>query len=104
MSAHVHSYCIPAYVEEVRKCFKEAYAEAHLQTNSKADQQKWYYDKRKVKDWWSKAEYVVACQVADEVPMYKMMMGMLRSSTIIGFSWWPRQDVMPHPWEEVSPL
>ena len=29
MSAHVHSHCIPAYVEEVRKHFKEAYAEAH---------------------------------------------------------------------------
>ena len=37
MSTHVHSHCIPAYVEEVRKDFKEAYAEAHLQTNSKAD-------------------------------------------------------------------
>ena len=40
MSAHVHSHCIPAYVEEVRKCFKGAYAEVHLQTNSEADRQK----------------------------------------------------------------
>ena len=45
MSAHVCSHHVPAYVEEVRKHFKEAYAEAHLQTNSKADQQKWSYDR-----------------------------------------------------------
>ena len=34
--AHVHSHCIPTHVEEVRKCFKEAYTEAYLQTNSEA--------------------------------------------------------------------
>ena len=67
-------FCVLAYVEEVRKHFKEAYAEVHLQTNSEVDRQKWYYDratgtvqlmpgdvflmkldafqgKRKVKDW-----------------------------------------------------
>ena len=88
MGTHVHSCHVPAYVEEVRKRFKEAYAEVHLQTNSEADWQKWYYDratstmqlmqgnvvlkldafqgKRKVKDWWSKAEYVVVCQVTDK--------------------------------------
>ena len=129
MSTHVHSCHVPAYVEEVRKCFKEAYAEAHLQTNSKADWQKWYYDrvtstmqlmpgnivlikldafqgKRKVKDQWSKAEYVVVCQVADDVPVYevKTMTGMLTSSTAISFSWCPPQEVMPHPWEEASLL
>ena len=43
--AHMHSCCIPAYVEEERKCFKEAYSEAHLQTNNEVEQQKWYYDK-----------------------------------------------------------
>ena len=43
--AHVHSHCISAYVEEVRKCFKEVNTEAHLQTNSEAEQQKWYYDR-----------------------------------------------------------
>ena len=31
-----------------------------------------FQGKRKVKDWWSKAEYVVVCQVADDVPMYKV--------------------------------
>ena len=94
MSTHTCSCHILAYVEEVRKHFKEAYAEAHLQTNSEADWQKWYYDrvtstmqlmpddivlmkldmlqgKRKGKDWWSKAEYVVVCQVADDIPAYE---------------------------------
>ena len=42
---HAHSHRVPTNIEEVRKCFKEAYTEAHLQTNSKADWQKWYYDK-----------------------------------------------------------
>ena len=95
MSTHIHSHHVPTYVEEVWKCFKEAYAEAHLQTNSKVDQQKWYYDrvtstmqlmpgdivlmkldafqgKRKVKDWWSEVEYVVVCQVTDDVLTYEM--------------------------------
>ena len=83
------------YVEEVSKHFKEAYAEVHLQTNTEGDQHKWYYDratstmqlmpgdivlmkldmfqgKRKVKDWWSEAEYMVVCQVTDDVPAYKV--------------------------------
>ena len=93
--AHVHSCHVPTCIEEVRRHFKEAYAEAHLQTNSEADRQKWYYDratstvqlmlgdvvlmkldmfqgKRKVKDWWSEAEYVVMHQVTDDVPVYEM--------------------------------
>ena len=37
------SRCVPAYVTEVRRHFKEAYAEAHLQTNCEAEKQKWYY-------------------------------------------------------------
>ena len=84
MSAHMCSHHIPTYVVEVRKHFKEAYAEVHLQTNSKSNQQKWYYDrvtsrvqlmpvdivimklemfqgKRKVKDQWSEVEHVVVC-------------------------------------------
>ena len=92
---HVHSYQVPTYIEEVRKHFKEAYTEVHLQTNSKADWQKWYYDKvtstmqlmpgdivlmklnafqgkRKAKDRWSEAEYVAICQVANDIPMYEV--------------------------------
>ena len=38
------SCCVPTYVMEVRRCFKEAYAEAHLQMNCEAKKQKWYYD------------------------------------------------------------
>ena len=92
---HVHSHQVTTYVEEVRKCFKEAYTEVHLQTNSKVDWQKWYYDKvtstvqlmpgdvvlmkldafqgkRKVKDRRSEAEYVVIHQVANDVPVYEV--------------------------------
>ena len=36
---------VPTYVMEVRRCFKEAYAEVHLQTNCEAEKQKWYYDR-----------------------------------------------------------
>ena len=80
---------------EVQGCFKEAYTEAHLQTNCKAEKQKCYYDratstaqlvpgdvvlmkndayqgKRKVKDQWSETEYVVVRQVADGVAAYEV--------------------------------
>ena len=83
------------HVTEVRRRFKEAYTEAHLQTNCKAKKQKCYYDratstvqlvpgdvvvmkndayqgKRKVKDQWSETEYVVVCQVADGIPAYEV--------------------------------
>ena len=39
------SHHVPTYVTEVRRCFKEAYAEAHLQMNCEAKKQKWYYDR-----------------------------------------------------------
>ena len=75
--------------------FKEAYAEAQHQSNCEVDQQKWYYDratntmqlmpgdimlmktdmfqgKRKVKDVWSEVEYMVVCQVRDDVPVYEV--------------------------------
>ena len=45
VSAFECSHCVPAYVTEVRRCFNEAYAEAHLRTNCKAKKQKWYYDR-----------------------------------------------------------
>ena len=44
VSAYEHSCCMPAYVTEVRRCFKEAYTEAHLQTNCEAEKQKCYYN------------------------------------------------------------
>ena len=95
VSAYKHSHHVPAYVTEVRRRFKEAYTEAHLQTNCKAEKQKHYYDqtmstvqlvlggivlmknnayqgKRKVKDRWSETEYVVVCQVAAGIPAYEV--------------------------------
>ena len=86
---------MPAYVTEVRRCFKKAYTEAQLQTNCEAEKQKRHYaratstvqlvpgnmvlmkndtyqGKRKVKDQWSKTEYVVVRQVADGVPAYEV--------------------------------
>ena len=95
VSAYKHSRHMPAYVTEVQRCFKEAYTEAHLQTNCEAEKQKRYYDQAtstvqlvpgdvvlmkndvyqgtwKVKDRWSKTEYVVVCQVTDGVPAYEV--------------------------------
>ena len=116
------------YVEEVRKHFKEVYAEVHLQTNSEADQQKWYYDgatsamqlmpgdivlmkldafkdKRKVKDQWSEAEYVVH-QVAVDIPVYKVRddggnVKVIHHNRLFLVATL-RGDAMP--WGEVSPL
>ena len=51
VSTHKCSHCITLililtlYVEEVCKCFKEAYTKAHLQTNNEANRQKQYYDR-----------------------------------------------------------
>ena len=95
VSAFKHSRRVAAYVMEVRRRFKEAYTEAHLQTNCEAKKQKQYYNramsttqlvpgdvvlmkndvyqgKRKVKDWWSETEYVVVHQVTDGVPAYEV--------------------------------
>ena len=95
LSAYKCSRHVPAYVTEVQRCFKEAYTEAHLQTNCEAKKQKCYYDramsttqlvpgdivlmkndtfqrKQKVKDRWSETEYVVVCQVADGMPAYEV--------------------------------
>ena len=89
------SHHVPAYVMEVRRHFKEAYAEAHLQMNCEAKKQKRYYDramstaqlvlgdvvlmkndtyqgKWKVRDQWSETEYVVVRQVADGIPAYEV--------------------------------
>ena len=86
---------MPAYMTEVRRCFKEAYAKVHLQTNCEAEKQKWYYDrttstmqlvlgsvvlmksdayqgKQKVKDQWNGTEYMVVCQVTDGIPTYEV--------------------------------
>ena len=45
VSAFEHSHHMPTYMTEVRRHFKEAYAEAHLQMNCEAKKQKWCYDR-----------------------------------------------------------
>ena len=93
--AFEHSRHVPEYVDEIRHCFKEAYTEAHIQTNLKADWQKQNYDratstvqlvpgdavllkqdafqgKRKMKDRWGDEEYEVVCQVTPDVPTYEV--------------------------------
>ena len=95
VSAFECSHRMPTYVTDVKRCFKEAYAETHLQTNCEAEKQKQYYDqatstvqlvpsdivlmkndayqgKQKVKDRWSEMEYVVVHQVTDGVPAYEV--------------------------------
>ena len=93
--AFEHSCHVPEYVNEIRCHFKEAYTEAHVQTNLKADRQKRNYDratstvqlvpgdavllkqdtfqgKRKMKDRWGDEEYEVIRQVAPDVPAYEV--------------------------------
>ena len=95
VSAYKCSHHVPAYVMKVRRCIKEAYTEAHLQTNCETEKQKGYHDqatstmqlvsgdvvpmkndvyqgKWKVKDQWSENEYVVVRQVADGVPAHEV--------------------------------
>ena len=95
VSVYECSRHVPAYVMEVRRCLKEAYTEAHLQTNCEAEKKKCYYDratstaqlvtgdvvlmkndayqgKWKVKDRWSETEHVIVCQVADGIPAYEV--------------------------------
>ena len=95
IGANTSQHQVPAYVEEILVCFREAYAEANHQSNSKGDRQKHSYDRatstvqlmmgdivlkkanafqvnRKVKDQWSEVEYKVTCQVANGVPSYKI--------------------------------
>ena len=125
----MHSRQVPVYIEEVRKCFKEAYTEVHLQTNSKADWQKSYYDKvtstvqlmlgnvvlmkldafqgkRMVKDRWSEAEYVVICQVTNDIPMYEVRDdgGNVKVTHHNRLFLVAPQRKMPCTWEEVSPF
>ena len=89
------SRCVPEYFDEIRCHFKEAYTEAHIQTNLEADWQKQNYDratstvqlvpgdavllkqdafqgKRKMKDRWGDEEYKVVHQVAPDMPAYEV--------------------------------
>ena len=123
LGTHVHSCRVPTCVEEVRKCFKEAYAEAQLQSISEADWQKHYYNratstvqlmpghvilmkgdafqsKRKVKDWWSEVEYVVVHQVTNDMPMYEVRDDG-RNAKVIHHNW---LFLVAIPWSDATPL
>ena len=86
---------VPAYVEEVQKCFKEGHTEALHQSNNEGDRQRRNYDKftstvqpmlgdvvwtkantfqgkRKMEYRWDKVEYEIACQVTNGAPSYEM--------------------------------
>ena len=114
--AFEHSCHVPKYVDKIRHHFKEAYTEAHIQTNLEADQQKQNYDratstvqlvlgdavllkqdafqgKRKMKDRWGNEVYEVVRQVAPDMPTYKVC----ESSTETDFSWWPPSWSQSHP-------
>ena len=90
-----HSRHVPEYVEEIRCHFREAYTEAHIQTNLEADRQKRNYDKatstvqlvlgdaillkqdmfqgkRQLKDRWVNEEYEVVRKVTPDVPTYEV--------------------------------
>ena len=94
IGVNTHHMQVPAYVEEVQKCFKEGHTEALHQSNNEADRQKRNYDKftstvqlmpgdvvwtkanafqgkRKMEDRWDEVEYEIACQVANGAPSYK---------------------------------
>ena len=93
--AFEHSCHVLEYVDKIRRHFKEAYTEAHVQTNLEADWQKQNYDratstvqlvlgdaillkqdmfqgKRKMKDRWGDEEYEVVRQVTPDVPVYEV--------------------------------
>ena len=109
------SHHMPTYVTEVRRCFKEAYAEAHLQTN--CDDQAMstmqlvpgdmvlmkndaYQGKQKVKDQWSETEYVVVRQVTDGIPAYEVK-DEARNIKTIHCNW---LFLVATPMEAVTPL
>ena len=98
--------CVDHYIAKVCGWLWEAFKEAQMQSTSKAERQKQYYNrkvmavslepedlvwakadaykwKRKVKDWWEEESYEVEHQVAEGVPSYltkKLTDGMLTSS------------------------
>ena len=87
---------VDMYVASVRDRLRSALWEVQAQSTVEAHQQKWYYDrkigavnlkpgdlvlvkadawkgKRKIKDRWEEETWEVVCQIAADVPSYKMM-------------------------------
>ena len=84
------------YVASVRDRLRSALQEAQAQSTAEVHQQKWYYDrkigtvnlkpgnlvlveadawkgKRKIKDRWGEETWEVVCQIAADIPSYKVM-------------------------------
>ena len=121
--AFEHSHHVPEYVDEIRCHFKEAYTEAHVQTNLEADRQKRNYDKatstvqlvlgdavllkqdvfqgkRKMKDRWGDEEYEVARQVTPDMPTYEVH-DRSRNARVVHQN---RLFLVASIWEPVTPL
>ena len=65
-----------------------------------------FQGKRKVKDQWSKAQYVVVCQVIDDIPAYEVRDNG-RNVKVIHHNWLflvatPRGDAMSHGGRELA--
>ena len=94
------------YVAELCEQLWEAFKEVEVQSTSKAETQKWYYDrkanpsslepgelvlaqadtykgKRKVKGQWEEELYEVECQVAEGIPSYLMKNWQMECSQVL---------------------
>ena len=118
-----------AYVEEVQKCFREAYAEDQHLSNGEVARQKCncnksmstlqlmlgdivlkkvdtFQGKRKVKDCWRELEYKVICQVTNGVPSYEIKdsSSNVKVAHCNQLSCLPPHKVKPHPCVKVKML
>ena len=87
--------CVDHYITELHEQLQEAFKEAQMQSTSKAERQKRYYDRkanaislepgdlvlakadayerrRRVKDWWEEEPYEVEHQIMEGAPSYLM--------------------------------
>ena len=86
--------CGDHYITQLCGRLWEAFKEAHVQSKSEAERQKWHYDRkanaislepgdlvlakahayggRQVKDWWEEELYKVEHQIAEGIPSYLM--------------------------------
>ena len=100
---------VDVYVASVRDRLRSALQEVQAQSTTEACQQKWYYDrkigavnlkpgdlvlvkvdawkgKRKIKDRWEEETYEVVCQIAGDIPSYKVT-NQHRQSQVLHQNW-----------------
>ena len=98
------------YIAELHERLQETFKEAHMQSKSKVERQKWHYDqkanaislepgdlvlakanayrgRRKVKDNLEEEPYEVECQVAKGIPSYPMKNQQTRCSWVLHQNW-----------------